>query len=115
VRPARRGPYIPPPLGCRSRSRAMAGGGMARGSEWARQYGPCTAMLLVQLFYALVDVAQKTASGLGMRPIVFVSYRQSVAAATLLLASLAAGGCSLRQMAVGPRAFALVFAASLAT
>jgi hypothetical protein len=72
-------------------------------------------MLLVQLFYALVDVAQKTASGLGMRPIVFVAYRQSVAAATLLLASLAAGGCSLRQMAVGPRAFALVFAASLAT
>ncbi|GJN33946.1 hypothetical protein PR202_gb22577 [Eleusine coracana subsp. coracana] len=92
------------------------GGGMARRrSEWTRRYGPCTAMLLVQLFYALVDVAQKTANGLGMRPIVFVAYRQAVAAATLLIASLVAGGCSLRQMAVGSRAFALVFAASLAT
>ncbi|GJM98758.1 hypothetical protein PR202_ga15795 [Eleusine coracana subsp. coracana] len=85
-----------------------------RRSEWMRRYGPCTAMLLV-LFYALVDVAQKTANGLGMRPIVFVAYRQAVAAVTLLIASLVAGECSLRQMAVGPRAFALVFAASLAT
>ncbi|TVU09610.1 hypothetical protein EJB05_43094, partial [Eragrostis curvula] len=91
------------------------GGGMARRSEWAARYGPCVAMLLVQLFYALVDVAQKTANALGMRPIVFVAYRQAVAAVTLLVASLVAGRGSLRQMAVGPRAFALVFAASLAT
>ena len=48
-------------------------------------------------------------------PIVFVAYRQGIAAATLLLASLAARGCTLRPMAVGARAFALIFAASLAT
>uniref|UniRef100_A0A0A9D1Z4 WAT1-related protein n=1 Tax=Arundo donax TaxID=35708 RepID=A0A0A9D1Z4_ARUDO len=72
-------------------------------------------MVAVQLFYALVDVAQKTANGLGMRPIVFVAYRQFVAAATLLAASLAARGGTLRHMAVGAPAFALVFAAALAT
>ncbi|KAJ1289754.1 hypothetical protein BS78_02G188400 [Paspalum vaginatum] len=79
------------------------------------RYGPSVGMVLVQLFYALVDVALKTAYGLGMRPIVFVAYRQGIAAATLLLASLATRGCTLRPMAVGARAFALVFAASLAT
>ncbi|KAL6846542.1 hypothetical protein ACP4OV_023990 [Aristida adscensionis] len=91
----------------------MAGGGGA--GTWAERHGPCAAMVAVQLFYALVDVAQKTAFALGMRPIVFVAYRQAFGAATLLLASLAAGGGTLRRMAVGPRAFALVFAASLAT
>jgi len=89
----------------------MAGGG----GPWLQRYGPSAGMVLVQLFYALVDVALKTASGLGMRPIVFVAYRQGIAAATLLLASLAARGCTLRPMAVGARAFALIFAASLAT
>jgi len=91
----------------------MAGGG--GGGPWLQRYGPNAGMVLVQLFYALVDVALKTASGLGMRPIVFVAYRQGIAAATLLLASLAARGCTLRPMAVGARAFALIFAASLAT
>ena len=91
----------------------MAGGG--GGGPWLQRYGPSAGMVLVQLFYALVDVALKTASGLGMRPIVFVAYRQGIAAATLLLASLAARGCTLRPMAVGARAFALIFAASLAT
>ncbi|KAG2635143.1 hypothetical protein PVAP13_2NG336114, partial [Panicum virgatum] len=90
---------------------AMAGGG----GPWLQRYGPSAGMVLVQLFYALVDVALKTASGLGMRPIVFVAYRQGIAAATLLLASLAARGCTLRPMAVGARAFALIFAASQAT
>ncbi|KAL6655550.1 hypothetical protein ACP70R_006376 [Stipagrostis hirtigluma subsp. patula] len=91
----------------------MAGGG--GGGAWLERYGPCVGMVAVQLFYALVDVATKTAYGLGMRPIVFVAYRQGIAAATLLLASLAARGGMLRPMAVGARAFALLFAASLAT
>ncbi|KAF8657754.1 hypothetical protein HU200_059914 [Digitaria exilis] len=82
---------------------------------WVERYGPSVGMVLVQLFYALVDVALKTASRLGMRPIVFVAYRQGIAAATLLLASLAGRGCTLRPMAVGARAFGLIFAASLAT
>lgn len=88
---------------------------MAGSSPWLERYGPSVGMGLVQLFYALVDVALKTAYGLGMRPIVFVAYRQGIAAATLLLASLATRGCTLRPMAVGARAFALLFAASLAT
>jgi len=91
------------------------GGGGGGGGPWLQRYGPSAGMVLVQLFYALVDVALKTASGLGMRPIVFVAYRQGIAAATLLLASLAARGCTLRPMAVGAWAFALIFAASLAT
>lgn len=90
----------------------MAGGG--GWSSWEERYKPCVAMVLVQWFYALVDVALKTAYGLGMRPIVFVAYRQGIAAATLLLASLATRG-TLRPMAVGARAFALLFVASLAT
>lgn len=85
------------------------------GAPWLERCGPSVGMVLVQLFYALVDVALKTAYGLGMRPIVFVAYRQGIAAATLLLASLAARGCTLRPMAVGARGFALLFAASLAT
>ncbi|CAL5064300.1 unnamed protein product [Urochloa decumbens] len=89
--------------------------GVAGGAPWVERYGPSVGMVLVQLFYALVDVALKTASRLGMRPIVFVAYRQGIAAATLLLASLAARGCTLRHMAVGARAFGLIFAASLAT
>ncbi|WVZ65018.1 hypothetical protein U9M48_014451 [Paspalum notatum var. saurae] len=98
----------------RSRScLAMAVG--AGAAPWLQRCGPSVGMVLVQLFYALVDVALKTAYGLGMRPIVFVAYRQGIAAATLLLASLATRGCTLRPMAVGARAFALVFAASLAT
>lgn len=90
---------------------AMAGGGWR---AWAERHKPCVAMVLVQLFYSLVDMALKTAYGLGMRPIVFVAYRQGIAAAALLLASLAARGLTLRPMAVGPRAFALLFLASLA-
>ncbi|XP_039834868.1 WAT1-related protein At4g28040-like [Panicum virgatum] len=90
----------------------MADGG---GGPWLQWYGPSAGMVLVQLFSALVDVALKTAGRLGMRPIVFVTYRQGIAAATLLLASLAARGCTLRPMAVGARAFALVFAVSLAS
>lgn len=89
----------------------MAGGGWR---PWAERYKPCVAMVLVQLFYSLVDMALKTAYGLGMRPIVFVAYRQGIAAAALLLASLATRGFTLRQMAVGSRAFALLFLASLA-
>lgn len=89
----------------------MAGGG---GWSWEERYKPCVAMALVQWFYALVDMALKTAYGLGMRPIVFVAYRQGIAAATLLLASLATRG-TLRPMAVGARAFALLFGASLAS
>lgn len=92
-------------------SGAMAGGGWR---PWAERYKPCVAMVLVQLFYSLVDMALKTAYGLGMRPIVFVAYRQGIAAAALLLASLATRGFTLRQMAVGSRAFALLFLASLA-
>nr|BAJ95387.1 predicted protein [Hordeum vulgare subsp. vulgare] len=92
-------------------SGAMAGGGWR---AWAERHKPCVAMVLVQLFYSLVDMALKTAYGLGMRPIVFVAYRQGIAAAALLLASLAARGLTLRPMAVGPRAFALLFLASLA-
>lgn len=88
---------------------------MAGGGPWLERYGPSVGMVLVQLFYALVDVALKTASRVGMRPIVFVTYRQGIAAATLLLASFAARGCTLRPMAVGARAFGLIFAASLAT
>ncbi|CAN6204511.1 unnamed protein product [Urochloa humidicola] len=91
------------------------GGGGGGGAPWLERHGPSVGMVLVQLFYALVDVALKTASRLGMRPIVFVAYRQGIAAATLLLASLAARGCTLRHMAVGSRAFGLIFAASLAT
>ncbi|CAM0951447.1 unnamed protein product [Alopecurus aequalis] len=83
--------------------------------SWAERYKPGVAMVLVQLFYSLVDMALKTAYGLGMRPIVFVAYRQGIAAAALLLASLATRGFTLRQMAVGSRAFALLFVASLAT
>ncbi|VAI17899.1 unnamed protein product [Triticum turgidum subsp. durum] len=90
---------------------AMAGGGWR---AWAERHKPCVAMVLVQLFYSLVDMALKTAYGLGMRPIVFVAYRQGIAAAALLLASLAARGLTLRPMAVGSRAFALLFLASLA-
>ena len=85
------------------------------GAPWLERCGPSVGMVLVQLFYALVDVALKTAYGLGMRPILFVTYRQGIAAATLLLASLATRGCTLRPMAVGARGFALLFAASLAT
>ncbi|CAD6224933.1 unnamed protein product [Miscanthus lutarioriparius] len=85
------------------------------GAPWLERCGPSVWMVLVQLFYALVDVALKTAYGLGMRPILFVTYRQGIAAATLLLASLATRGCTLRPMAVGARGFALLFAASLAT
>ncbi|XP_020165194.1 WAT1-related protein At4g28040 [Aegilops tauschii subsp. strangulata] len=95
-----------------SRAMAMAGGGWR---AWAERHKPCVAMVLVQLFYSLVDMALKTAYGLGMRPIVFVAYRQGIAAAALLLASLAARGLTLRPMAVGPRAFALLFLASLAS
>ncbi|VAI17898.1 WAT1-related protein At4g28040-like [Triticum dicoccoides] len=91
---------------------AMAGGGWR---AWAERHKPCVAMVLVQLFYSLVDMALKTAYGLGMRPIVFVAYRQGIAAAALLLASLAARGLTLRPMAVGSRAFALLFLASLAS
>jgi len=87
---------------------------MAGGGPWLQRYGPSTGMVLVQLFSALVDVALKTASGLGMHPIVFVTYRQGIAAATLLLASLATRGCTLRPMAVGALAFALIFGVSLA-
>ncbi|KAF7058993.1 hypothetical protein CFC21_065953 [Triticum aestivum] len=90
---------------------AMAGGGWR---AWAERHKPCVAMVLVQLFYSLVDMALKTAYGLGMRPIVFVAYRQGIAAAALLLASLAARGLTLRPMAVGSRTFALLFLASLA-
>ncbi|KAM3257638.1 hypothetical protein ACQJBY_049760 [Aegilops geniculata] len=90
----------------------MAGGGWR---AWAERHKPCVVMVLVQLFYSLVDMALKTAYGLGMRPIVFVAYRQGIAAAALLLASLAARGLTLRPMAVGPRAFALLFLASLAS
>ncbi|EMS60690.1 Auxin-induced protein 5NG4 [Triticum urartu] len=90
----------------------MAGGGWR---AWAERHKPCVAMVLVQLFYSLVDMALKTAYGLGMRPIVFVAYRQGIAAAALLLASLAARGLTLRPMAVGSRAFALLFLASLAS
>ncbi|KAL5205609.1 hypothetical protein ABZP36_033818 [Zizania latifolia] len=89
---------------------------MAGGGGWGERYGPCVGMVLVQWFYALVDMALKAAYGMGMRPIVFVAYRQGIAAAALLLASLAARGWALRrQMAVGARAFALLFAASLAS
>ncbi|KAF7058992.1 hypothetical protein CFC21_065953 [Triticum aestivum] len=91
---------------------AMAGGGWR---AWAERHKPCVAMVLVQLFYSLVDMALKTAYGLGMRPIVFVAYRQGIAAAALLLASLAARGLTLRPMAVGSRTFALLFLASLAS
>jgi drug/metabolite transporter (DMT)-like permease len=90
----------------------MAGGG---GRWWAERYKPCVAMVLVQLFYSLVDMALKTSYGLGMRPIVFVAYRQGIAAAALLLSSLATRGLTLRPMAVGARAFTLLFVASLAT
>jgi drug/metabolite transporter (DMT)-like permease len=80
------------------------------------RYGPCVGMVMVQWFYAAVDMALKAAYGMGMRPIVFVAYRQGIAAATLLLASLAARGWDLRRhMAVGAPAFALLFAASLAS
>jgi hypothetical protein len=72
-------------------------------------------MVLVQLLYSLVDMALKTAYGLGMRPIVFVAYRQGIAAAALFLGSLATRGFTLRPMDVGSRAFALLFVASLAT
>uniref|UniRef100_A0A0E0IJS3 WAT1-related protein n=1 Tax=Oryza nivara TaxID=4536 RepID=A0A0E0IJS3_ORYNI len=90
----------------------MAGGG---GGWWVERYGPCVGMVMVQWFYAAVDMALKAAYGMGMRPIVFVAYRQGIAAATLLLASLAARGWDLRRhMAVGAPAFALLFAASLA-
>lgn len=91
------------------------GGGGGGQPSWAERYKPGSAMVLVQLFYSLVDMALKTAYGLGMRPIVFVAYRQGIAAAALLLASLATRGCTLRPMAVGARAFALLFVASLAT
>ncbi|XP_006660646.2 WAT1-related protein At4g30420-like [Oryza brachyantha] len=91
------------------------GGGGGGGGGWAELYGPCAGMVLVQWFYALVDMALKAAYGMGMRPIVFIAYRQGIAAAALLLASLAARGWDLRpHMAVGARAFALLFAASLA-
>uniref|UniRef100_A0A0D9XDX1 WAT1-related protein n=1 Tax=Leersia perrieri TaxID=77586 RepID=A0A0D9XDX1_9ORYZ len=96
----------------------MAGpvGGGRGGGGWTERYGPCVGMVMVQWFYAAVDMALKAAYGMGMRPIVFVAYRQGIAAATLLLASLAARGWDLRpHMAVGPRAFALLFAASLAS
>ncbi|KAK1631018.1 hypothetical protein QYE76_005333 [Lolium multiflorum] len=92
----------------------MAGGGGGWRS-WAERYKPGVAMVLVQLFYSLVDMALKTAYGLGMRPIVFVAYRQGIAAAALFLGSLATRGFTLRPMAVGSRAFALLFVASLAT
>jgi hypothetical protein len=95
-------------------SRAMAGGGGGWRS-WAERYKPGVAMVLVQLFYSLVDMALKTAYGLGMRPIVFVAYRQGIAAAALFLGSIATRGLTLRPMAVGPWAFALLFVASLAT
>uniref|UniRef100_I1QP29 WAT1-related protein n=1 Tax=Oryza glaberrima TaxID=4538 RepID=I1QP29_ORYGL len=91
----------------------MAGGG---GGWWVERYGPCVGMVMVQWFYAAVDMALKAAYGMGMRPIVFVAYRQGIAAATLLLASLAARGWDLRRhIAVGAPAFALLFAASLAS
>lgn len=93
----------------------MAGGGGGGWRSWAERYKPGVAMVLVQLFYSLVDMALKTAYGLGMRPIVFVAYRQGIAAAALLLGSLATRGFTLRPMAVGSRAFALLFVASLAT
>lgn len=92
----------------------MAGGG-GGWLLWVERYKPPVAMVLVQLFYSLVDIALKTAYGLGMRPIVFVAYRQGIAAAALLLGSLATRGFTLRPMAVGSRAFALLFVASLAT
>jgi hypothetical protein len=63
-------------------------------------------MVLVQQFYSLEDMALKTAYGLGMRPIVFVAYRQGIAAAALFLGSLATRGFTLRPMAVGSRYFA---------
>ncbi|KAF0911385.1 hypothetical protein E2562_008269 [Oryza meyeriana var. granulata] len=62
----------------------MAGG--AGGGWWAERYGPCVGMVMVQWFYALVDMALKEA-GWELR----------------------------RHMAVGARAFALLFAASLAS
>ncbi|KAM3257637.1 hypothetical protein ACQJBY_049760 [Aegilops geniculata] len=103
---------IAPRISLRAMAMAMAGGGWR---AWAERHKPCVVMVLVQLFYSLVDMALKTAYGLGMRPIVFVAYRQGIAAAALLLASLAARGLTLRPMAVGPRAFALLFLASLAS
>ncbi|XP_051190722.1 WAT1-related protein At1g09380-like [Lolium perenne] len=91
----------------------MAGCGGWR--SWAERYKPGVAMVLVQLLYSLVDMALKTAYGLGMRPIVFVAYRQGITAAALFLGSLATRGFTLRPMDVGSRAFALLFVASLAT
>nr|CAB3453434.1 unnamed protein product [Digitaria exilis] len=88
----------------------MAGG---RISAVVEGYKPCAAMVATQCMFAALTLWVKAAFNGGMSPMVFVAYRQAVAALVLVPIALVTNRSKLKEMRLGMKGFFLVFLAAL--
>nr|CAB3457102.1 unnamed protein product [Digitaria exilis] len=88
----------------------MAGG---RISAVVEGYKPCAAMVATQCMFAALTLWVKAAFNGGMSPMVFVAYRQAVAALVLVPIALVTNRSKLKEMRLGMKGFFLVFMAAL--
>lgn len=77
------------------------------------EHKPALAMVLVQFIYAGLALTAKAAFEEGLKPMVFVVYRQAIATVVWVPIAIIAKWGNLREMGLGWRAFWLTFIASL--